>query len=62
MAKTDTLTRFLIDGTQARGALVSLDRSWADIRGRSTRLTISQRCPIAWALSSSALRLPIARQ
>ena len=35
MAKTDTLTRFLIDSTQVRGALVSLDRSWADVRGRS---------------------------
>lgn len=35
MPKPDTLTRFLIENTDVRGALVSLDASWQEVRRRA---------------------------
>lgn len=35
MPTTDTLTRFLIDHTDVRGVLVSLDATWQDMRRRA---------------------------
>lgn len=35
MPKPDTLTRFLVENTDVRGALVSLDASWQEVRRRA---------------------------
>lgn len=54
MARSDTLTRFLIDQTAVRGVHVRLDAGWAEVRARAPAPAPAERL-LGEALAATAL-------